>query len=81
MEFLVGFSWRLSSFMCSKVVDKRPTFRSSSNSSPSYSGVQDVFRRVYKEGGVRSLYRGVGKLLFRRIGSLLACSLEFKGFS
>ncbi|KNA14578.1 hypothetical protein SOVF_106260 [Spinacia oleracea] len=57
-----------------QVVDKRPTFRSSSNSSPSYSGVQDVFRRVYKEGGVRSLYRGVGPTL---VGILPYAGLKF----
>lgn len=30
------------------------------NVQPTYGGVKDVFRSVYSEGGVRSLYRGVG---------------------
>jgi len=25
-----------------------------------YNGIKDVFKTVYKEGGARSLYRGVG---------------------
>jgi len=25
-----------------------------------YNGIRDVFKTVYKEGGARSLYRGVG---------------------
>ncbi|KAL2899595.1 Mitochondrial carrier protein CoAc1 [Bienertia sinuspersici] len=55
-----------------QVVDKRSTFRS--NSSPSYSGIQDVFRRVYNQGGVRSLYRGVGPTL---VGILPYAGLKF----
>lgn len=55
-----------------QVVDKRSTFRS--NPSPSYSGIQDVFRRVYNEGGVRSLYRGVGPTL---VGILPYAGLKF----
>lgn len=49
-----------------QVVDKRPTLRSnmgSIHSPTSYNGIQDVFRRVYSEGGVRGLYRGVGPTL------------------
>lgn len=46
-----------------QVDDKRPALRSNMgrfNPSLSYNGIQDVFRRVYSEGGVRGLYRGVG---------------------
>ncbi|XP_057252331.1 mitochondrial carrier protein CoAc1 isoform X2 [Beta vulgaris subsp. vulgaris] len=60
-----------------QVVDTRSTFRSSmncSNFSSSYSGIQDVFRRVYNEGGVRSLYRGVGPTL---VGILPYAGLKF----
>ncbi|GAB2293365.1 Mitochondrial carrier protein CoAc1 [Dionaea muscipula] len=49
-----------------QVVDNREIFRKSASyihSSPSYHGIQDVFRQVYKEGGVRALYRGVGPTL------------------
>lgn len=45
-----------------------------SNFSSSYSGIQDVFRRVYNEGGVRSLYRGVGPTL---VGILPYAGLKF----
>lgn len=27
---------------------------------PAYSGIKHVFQAVYREGGVRALYRGVG---------------------
>ncbi len=27
---------------------------------PAYGGIKDVFKTVYKEGGARALYRGVG---------------------
>lgn len=30
---------------------------------PTYLGIKDVFQKVYAEGGVRSLYRGVGMSL------------------
>lgn len=30
---------------------------------PSYNGIKDVFKCVYREGGVRALYRGVGMFL------------------
>lgn len=30
---------------------------------PAYNGIKDVFKSVYKEGGVRALYRGVGMCL------------------
>lgn len=28
---------------------------------PAYDGIKDVLRSVYKEGGMRGLYRGVGE--------------------
>ncbi|TVU34185.1 hypothetical protein EJB05_16016, partial [Eragrostis curvula] len=39
-----------------------------------YSGIKDVFKTVYKEGGARSLYRGVGPTL---IGILPYAGLKF----
>lgn len=33
---------------------------SRSHGQPAYHGIKDVFRSVYKEGGIRGLYRGVG---------------------
>uniref|UniRef100_A0A6V7QTI1 Graves disease carrier protein n=1 Tax=Ananas comosus var. bracteatus TaxID=296719 RepID=A0A6V7QTI1_ANACO len=44
------------------------------NVQPTYGGVKDVFRSVYSEGGVRSLYRGVGPTL---IGILPYAGLKF----
>ncbi|KAJ6794629.1 putative mitochondrial substrate carrier family protein P [Iris pallida] len=41
---------------------------------PAYSGINDVFKSVYMEGGVRSLYRGVGPTL---IGILPYAGLKF----
>ncbi|KAJ6814648.1 putative mitochondrial substrate carrier family protein P [Iris pallida] len=41
---------------------------------PAYSGIGDVFKSVYMEGGVRSLYRGVGPTL---IGILPYAGLKF----
>lgn len=41
---------------------------------PVYNGVKDVFKTVYKEGGVRSLYRGIGPTL---IGILPYAGLKF----
>ena len=32
----------------------------SNHAQPAYNGIKDVLRSVYKEGGVRGLYRGVG---------------------
>uniref|UniRef100_A0A7C9ESL1 Uncharacterized protein n=1 Tax=Opuntia streptacantha TaxID=393608 RepID=A0A7C9ESL1_OPUST len=49
-----------------QVVDKRPTVGSNMGSicsSTSYNGIRDVFSRVYSEGGIRGLYRGVGPTL------------------
>lgn len=40
----------------------------------SYSGITDVFKNVYKEGGIRALYRGVGPTL---IGILPYAGLKF----
>ncbi|KAL5220739.1 hypothetical protein ABZP36_025452 [Zizania latifolia] len=41
---------------------------------PVYNGIKDVFTTVYKEGGARSLYRGVGPTL---IGILPYAGLKF----
>ncbi|WOL10866.1 mitochondrial substrate carrier family protein B [Canna indica] len=41
---------------------------------PAYSGVRDVFKKVYMEAGIRSLYRGVGPTL---IGILPYAGLKF----
>ncbi|KAL5728727.1 Mitochondrial carrier protein CoAc1 [Ranunculus cassubicifolius] len=41
---------------------------------PKYDGIKHVFKSVYKEGGVRSLYRGVGPTL---IGILPYAGLKF----
>lgn len=41
---------------------------------PNYSGVKDVCKNVYREGGVRALYRGVGPTL---IGILPYAGLKF----
>ncbi|KQK08371.1 mitochondrial carrier protein CoAc1 isoform X2 [Brachypodium distachyon] len=41
---------------------------------PVYNGVKDVFKTVYKEGGARSLYRGIGPTL---IGILPYAGLKF----
>ncbi|CAL9109670.1 unnamed protein product [Musa acuminata var. zebrina] len=41
---------------------------------PAYTGIGDVFKKVYMEGGIRSLYRGVGPTL---IGILPYAGLKF----
>lgn len=41
---------------------------------PAYDGIKDVLRSVYKEGGIRGLYRGVGPTL---IGILPYAGLKF----
>ncbi|XVF89068.1 hypothetical protein PTKIN_Ptkin19aG0101200 [Pterospermum kingtungense] len=49
-----------------QVVDTRTNFRSGIRSmypQPAYSGIRDVLTTVYKEGGIRGLYRGVGPTL------------------
>lgn len=35
----------------------------SNHTRPAYNGIRDVLRSVYKEGGIRGLYRGVGPTL------------------
>ncbi|KAK6118314.1 hypothetical protein DH2020_047885 [Rehmannia glutinosa] len=44
------------------------------NLNPSYSGIRNVIERVYKEGGPRALYRGIGPTL---IGILPYAGLKF----
>ncbi|OMO62220.1 Mitochondrial substrate/solute carrier [Corchorus olitorius] len=47
-------------------VDTRANFRGGISSlypRPAYSGITDVLTTIYKEGGVRKLYRGVGQTL------------------
>ncbi|XVF35316.1 hypothetical protein REPUB_Repub18cG0135200 [Reevesia pubescens] len=49
-----------------QVVDTRTNFRCGIRSlypRPAYSGITDVLTTVYKEGGIRGLYRGVGPTL------------------
>ncbi|OMO73708.1 Endoplasmic reticulum-adenine nucleotide transporter [Corchorus capsularis] len=49
-----------------QVVDTRSNFRGGISSlypRPAYSGITDVLTTVYKEGGIRGLYRGVGPTL------------------
>ncbi|PKA54063.1 Mitochondrial adenine nucleotide transporter ADNT1 [Apostasia shenzhenica] len=46
----------------------------SSTAHSSYTGIRDVFRKVYKDGGMRSLYRGVGPTL---VGILPYAGLKF----
>ncbi|PIA64289.1 hypothetical protein AQUCO_00100043v1 [Aquilegia coerulea] len=58
-------------------VGNRGNLRTGVNNSlaqPSYHGIKDVFKCVYKEGGVRALYRGVGPTL---IGILPYAGLKF----
>ncbi|GFP91396.1 graves disease carrier protein [Phtheirospermum japonicum] len=44
------------------------------NANPAYTGIRNVLERVYKEGGVRGLYRGIGPTL---IGILPYAGLKF----
>ncbi|KAI3454152.1 hypothetical protein Pfo_010815 [Paulownia fortunei] len=44
------------------------------NANPAYSGIRNVLERVYKEGGVRALYRGIGPTF---IGILPYAGLKF----
>ncbi|KAM3757936.1 hypothetical protein ACB098_01G004500 [Castanea mollissima] len=49
-----------------QVTDTRGSFNygmKSNHAQPAYSGIKDVLRSVYKEGGARGLYRGVGPTL------------------
>ncbi|XP_057776023.1 mitochondrial carrier protein CoAc1-like [Salvia miltiorrhiza] len=60
-----------------QVVDTRSNLQHGArqfNANPSYNGIGDVFKRVYKEGGVRGLYRGIGPTL---IGILPYAGLKF----
>lgn len=61
-----------------QVVNKKATLKNSGRGvalqQPVYSGVKDVLTDVYKQGGVRSLYRGVGPTL---IGILPYAGLKF----
>ncbi|TXG61222.1 hypothetical protein EZV62_012585 [Acer yangbiense] len=60
-----------------QVVDTRGNFQSGMRSlcaQPAYSGIRDVLTSVYKEGGVRALYRGIGPTL---IGILPYAGLKF----
>lgn len=46
-------------------MDTRGSFQNSARSShvqPAYNGIKNVLESVYKEGGVRALYRGIGIL-------------------
>lgn len=43
----------------------------SNNAQPVYNGIRDVLRSVYKEGGMRALYRGVGMYMLALLCSLL----------
>ncbi|THG02635.1 hypothetical protein TEA_020746 [Camellia sinensis var. sinensis] len=59
------------------VVDTRGSFRNGTRSShlqPAYNGIKNVLESVYKEGGARALYRGVGPTL---IGILPYAGLKF----
>ncbi|KAL8153425.1 hypothetical protein V2J09_011185 [Rumex salicifolius] len=57
-----------------QVVDKRPIFVNNASTPLPYNGIQDAFKRVYREGGVRGLYRGVGPTL---VGILPYAGLKF----
>ncbi|XAR69238.1 hypothetical protein NMG60_11000749 [Bertholletia excelsa] len=59
-----------------QVVDKRGSLRTGTSSyvQPAYSGIKNVLESVYKDGGVRGLYRGVGPTL---IGILPYAGLKF----
>lgn len=40
---------------------------------PTYNGIKDVFRKVYLEGGIRSLYRGVGMSSYCKLFERYPC--------
>ncbi|XP_020266387.1 mitochondrial adenine nucleotide transporter ADNT1-like [Asparagus officinalis] len=64
----------LNLFYCASKVSNYGTGLSSFNNQNGYSGVKDVLKNVYREGGARSLYRGVGPTL---IGILPYAGLKF----
>ncbi|KAK9131232.1 hypothetical protein Sjap_011719 [Stephania japonica] len=59
-----------------QVTGKRTSFGNgiSIHTQTAYNGLKDVFMKVYKEGGVRGLYRGVGPTL---VGILPYAGLKF----
>lgn len=61
-----------------QIVDaKRGSFSNSTRnflSAPAYNGIRDVINSVYKEGGPRALYRGIGPTL---VGILPYAGLKF----
>ncbi|KAK6129499.1 hypothetical protein DH2020_036732 [Rehmannia glutinosa] len=60
-----------------QIVDTRGTVQHGSrqfNVNPAYSGIRNVIEKVYKEGGPRALYRGIGPTL---IGILPYAGLKF----
>ncbi|KAL6980032.1 Mitochondrial carrier protein CoAc1 [Sarracenia purpurea var. burkii] len=60
-----------------QVVDTRGSFKNGTRNThlkPAYIGIKNVLESVYKEGGVRALYRGVGPTL---IGILPYAGLKF----
>jgi len=57
-----------------QVADTRGSFARSFQAQPTYSGIKDVLYSVYREGGVRGLYRGVGPTL---VGILPYAGLKF----
>lgn len=53
--------------MVLQVVDEKTSLANGSKSAiaqPRYSGIKNVFQSVYREGGMRGLYRGVGMHLY-----------------
>ncbi|XP_057957838.1 mitochondrial carrier protein CoAc1 isoform X5 [Malania oleifera] len=60
-----------------QIVDTRGSFKNrmgNFQAQSAYNGINDVIKNVYKEGGVRALYRGVGPTL---IGILPYAGLKF----
>ncbi|KAL6547513.1 Mitochondrial carrier protein CoAc1 [Orobanche hederae] len=60
-----------------QIVDTKGTMQRGTrqlNANPAYSGIKNVMERVYKESGVRGLYRGIGPTL---IGILPYAGLKF----
>lgn len=42
---------------------------------PAYSGVRDVLTNVYKEGGIRALYRGIGVFMLLLLCLTMHCGV------